>query len=249
MQPDVYYHTGRSHTDMLNSVEAAVRKVIDMGYADPKRIGLHGHSYSGQGSAYISTQSKLFAAIIAGAAATDLVADFNQLWKSSGTSQHRYDTYGQGRFGTNPFDNLELYMDQSAVFNARTMDTPLLLVHGTNDGSVEWLQAIEFYNALRFNGKPVILLSYEGEAHGFTRYDNQYDVMVRMHQFYDHHLKGEKPVEWIANGIPFIKKKTPTGAAAQPVQLIGPGGGIGTPGTGGGGGGAGGTGRGGGAGN
>ena len=247
MQPDVYYHTGRSHTDMLNSVEAAVRKVIEMGYADPKRIGLHGHSYSGQGSAYISTQSKLFAAIIAGAAATDLVADFNQLWKSSGTSQHRYDTYGQGRFGTNPFDNLELYMDQSAVFHARTMDTPLLLVHGTNDGSVEWLQAIEFYNALRFNGKPVILLSYEGEAHGFTRYDNQYDVMVRMHQFYDHHLKGEKPVEWIANGIPFIKKKTPTGAAAQPVQLIGPGGGIGTPGTGGGG--AGGTGRGGGAGN
>ena len=43
--------------------------------------------------------------------------------------------------------------------------------------------------------------------------------------------KGEKPVEWIASGIPFIKKKPPTGAAAQPVQLIGPGGGIGTPGT------------------
>ncbi|MEX2282014.1 MAG: prolyl oligopeptidase family serine peptidase [Gemmatimonadota bacterium] len=231
MQPDVYYHTGRSHTDMLNSVEAAVRKVIELGYADPKRIGLHGHSYSGQGSAYISTQSKLFAAIIAGAAATDLVADFNQLWKSSGTSQHRYDTYGQGRFGTNPYDNLALYMDQSPVFQARTMDTPLLLVHGTNDGSVEWLQAVEFYNALRFLGKPVIFLSYEGEAHGFTRYDNQYDVMVRMHQFYDHHLKGEKPVDWIASGIPFVKKKTPTGAAAQPVQLIGPGGGIGTPGT------------------
>ena len=34
--------------------------------------------------------------------ATNLVADFNQLWKSSGTNQHRYDIYGQGRFGTNP---------------------------------------------------------------------------------------------------------------------------------------------------
>ena len=46
-------------------------------------------------------------------------------------------------------------------------------------------------------------------------------------------LKGEKPAEWIANGIPFLKKKPPTGAAAQPVQLMGPGGGVGTPGSGG----------------
>lgn len=231
MQPDVYYHTGRSHTDMLNSVEAAVRRVIELGYADPMRIGLHGHSYSGQGSAYISTQSKLFNAVVAGAAATDLVADFNQLWKTSGTNQHRYDIYGQGRFGTNPFDNLQLFMDQSALFNAKTMDTHLLMLQGTNDGSVEWLQGVEFYNALRFLGKSIIYLSYEGEAHGFTRYDNQYDVMVRMHQYYDHYLKGEPAADWIENGLPFLKKKAPTGAAAQPVTLMGGGAGVGTPGT------------------
>jgi dipeptidyl aminopeptidase/acylaminoacyl peptidase len=229
MVPDIYYHTGRSHTDMLNSIEAAVKKVSDLGYADPKRVGLHGHSYSGQGSAYISTQSKMFSAVIAGAAAVDLVADFNQLWKTTGTNQHRYDTYGQGRFGTNPYENLDLFIDQSAVFHAKTMNTPLLLVQGTNDGSTEWLQGVEFYNALRFLNKPVIFLSYEGESHGFTRYDNQYDVEVRMHQFYDHYLKGAPAAEWIANGVPFIKKKTPTGAAAQPVQLMGGGAGIGTP--------------------
>jgi dipeptidyl aminopeptidase/acylaminoacyl peptidase len=245
MQPDVYYHTGASHTDMLNSVEAAVKRVVELGYADPKHVGLHGHSYSGQGSAYISTTSKMFAAVVAGAAATDLVADFNQLWKTSGTSQHQYDIYGQGRFGTNPYDNLALFMDQSAVFHAKTMDTPLLLLQGTNDGSVEWLQGVEFYNALRFLKKPVIFLSYEGEAHGFTRYDNQYDVMVRMHQFYDTYLKGAPAADWIANGIPFLKKKTPTGAAAQPVQLMGGGAGIGTPGTAGGAAGAGGRGGGG----
>jgi dipeptidyl aminopeptidase/acylaminoacyl peptidase len=239
MVPDIYYHTGRSHTDMLNSVEAAVRRVEELGYADPKKVGLHGHSYSGQGSAYISTQSKLFSAVVAGAAAVDLIADFNQLWKTSGTNQHRYDTYGQGRFGTNPYDNPELFMDQSAVFHVKTMNTPLLIVQGTNDGSTEWLQGVEFYNALRFNNKPVIFLSYEGEAHGFTRYDNQYDVMVRMHQFYDYHLKGMAPADWIVNGVPFIKKKAPTGEAARPVQLIGPGGGLGTPMTGGAGAGAG----------
>ncbi|MEP6491399.1 MAG: prolyl oligopeptidase family serine peptidase [bacterium] len=239
MVPDIYYHTGRSHTDMLNSIEAAVKRVEDLGYADPKRVGLHGHSYSGQGAAYVSTQSKMFAAVVAGAAAVDLVADFNQLWKTSGTNQHRYDTYGQGRFGTNPYENLALFQDQSAVFHAQTMNTPLLIEQGTNDGSTEWLQGVEFYNALRFLKKPVIFLSYEGEAHGYTRYDNQYDVEVRMHQFYDHHLKGMPAADWIANGVPFTKKKTPTGAAAQPVQLMGGGAGIGTPMTAGGGGGGG----------
>lgn len=237
--PDIYYHTGRSHTDMLNSVEAAVKRVEDLGYADPKRVGLHGGSYSGQGGAYISTQSKMFAAIAIRAAAVDLIADFNQLWKTTGTNQHRYDTYGQGRFGANPYDNLSLFMDQSAVFHAQSMNTPLLIFQGTNDGSTEWLQGVEFYNALRFLKKPVIFLSYEGEGHGFTRYDNQYDVEVRMHQFYDHYLKDAPEAGWIANGVPFIKKQTPTGAAAQPVQLIGGGGGIGTPMTAGGGGGAG----------
>jgi dipeptidyl aminopeptidase/acylaminoacyl peptidase len=238
MVPDIYYHTGRSHTDMLNSIEAAVKRVEDLGYADPKRVGLHGHSYSGQGAAYVSTQSKMFAAVVAGAAAVDLIADFNQLWKTSGTNQHRYDTYGQGRFGTNPYENLALFQDQSAVFHAQTMNTPLLIEQGTNDGSTEWLQGVEFYNALRFLKKPVIFLSYEGEAHGYTRYDNQYDVEVRMHQFYDHYLKGVPAADWIANGVPFLKKKTPTGAAAQPVQLMGGGAGIGTPMTGGGGAGA-----------
>jgi len=122
-----------------------------------------------------------------------------------------------------------LFMDQSAIFHAKDMNTPLLILQGTNDGSTEWLQGVEFYNALRFLKKPVIFLSYEGEGHGFTRYDNQYDVEVRMHQFYDHYLKGAPQADWIANGVPFIKKKTPTGAAAQPVQLMGGGAGLGTP--------------------
>jgi dipeptidyl aminopeptidase/acylaminoacyl peptidase len=233
LTPDIYLHTGRTHTDHLHSVEAAVKRTIELGYTDPKRVGLHGGSFSGQGGAYIATQSKMFAAVAIRAAAVDLVADFNQLWKSTGTNQHRYDTYGQGRFGTTPYDNLELYMDQSAVSHVKDMNTPLLIFQGTNDGSTEWLQGVEFYNALRFHKKPVIFLSYEGEGHGFSRYDNQYDVQVRLKQFYDHHLKDAPAAEWIANGIPFIKKKTPTGAAAQPVQLMGPGGGVGTPMTGG----------------
>jgi dipeptidyl aminopeptidase/acylaminoacyl peptidase len=192
---------------MLECVEAAVKKVIEMGYADPDRVALHGHSYSGQGSAFISTRSDMFAAIVAGAAATNLVSDFNQLWKSAGTNQHRYDIYGQGRFGTNPFDDPELYEHESAVFSARSMNTPLMLLHGTDDGSVEWLQAVEFYNALRFNDKPVILLSYPGEGHGLRKFENQKDFQVRMREFFDHHLKGAPAPEWMTRGRSFLEKE------------------------------------------
>ena len=50
MLPDVHFRTGSSHSDMLECVEAATRKVIEMGYADPKRIAVTGHSYGGEGA-------------------------------------------------------------------------------------------------------------------------------------------------------------------------------------------------------
>ena len=208
MQPDIHLNTGRTHSDMLDCVEAAVTKVIELGYADPKAVSLHGHSFSGQGSAFISTRSKMFAAIVYGAGATDLVADFNQLWKSSGTSQHRYDIYGQGRFGTNPYDDPELFKSESAVYNVETMDTPLMFMQGSEDGSVEYYQAVEFYNALRFNGKNAIMLEYPGAGHGLRKLVNQKDFQKRTRQFLDHYLKGKPAPEWMTKGQPYIKGKT-----------------------------------------
>ncbi len=206
MQPDVHFRTRTTHSDMMECVEAALRRVIEMGYADPDRIAVHGHSFSGQGSAYIATHSTMFRAIVYGAGATNLVSDFNQLWKSAGTNQHRYDIYGQGRFGANIFDDLDLYIEQSAVYHARDMNTPLLILHGTADGSVEWLQAVEFYNALRFNDKPVILLSYPGAGHGLRKHENQLDFQRRARAFLDHHLKDAPAPEWMISGRRFIDK-------------------------------------------
>jgi len=207
MQPDVHFRTRTSHSDMLECVEAAVKKVIEMGYADPERIGLHGHSYSGGGSAYISMRSKMFAAIAAGAAPINLTSEFNQLFNSSGQNNHSYDIYGQGRYGTNPYDDPELYREQSAITHVRTMNTPLLYLHGVDDPTVEYLQGMEFYNGLRFNEKPVIFLSYPGEGHGLRRLENQKDFTIRLHQFFDHHLKGKPAPEWMTKGVPYLKKE------------------------------------------
>jgi dipeptidyl aminopeptidase/acylaminoacyl peptidase len=84
LQPDVHFRGGSSHSDMLECVEAAIAKVVEMGYADPARVGLHGHSYSGGGASYIATRSNAFAAIVAGAAPINLVNEFNILFRGSG---------------------------------------------------------------------------------------------------------------------------------------------------------------------
>jgi dipeptidyl aminopeptidase/acylaminoacyl peptidase len=206
LQPDVHLNTGTTHSDMLDCVTAATRKVIELGYADPERIALGGGSFSGGGSAFIATQTDMFAAIIARAAPINLAGEFNILFSGSGQNNHSYDIYGQGRYGTNPFDDPELYREQSPITHVKNMNTPLLYLHGVQDGSVEYLQGMEFYNALRFLGKPIIFLSYPDEGHNLRRYENQIDFTKRLWQFLDHHLKGSPAPDWMVNGVPFLRR-------------------------------------------
>jgi dipeptidyl aminopeptidase/acylaminoacyl peptidase len=206
MQPDVHFRGGSSHSDMLECVEAAIAKVVELGYADPARVGLHGHSYSGGGASYIATRSKAFAAIVASAAPINLVGEFNILFRGSGQNNHQYDIYGQGRYGSNPYDDFDRYWTQSPISGVRGMDTPLLYMHGEDDQIVEYNQGMEFYNALRFNRKPVIFLSYPGEGHSLTKLENNLDYLTRMEQFYGHYLKGLLLPPWMRDGERFIDK-------------------------------------------
>ncbi|TVP53589.1 MAG: S9 family peptidase, partial [Gemmatimonadales bacterium] len=206
MQPDIHFRTRTTHTDMLESVEAAVRAVIDLGFADPEAVGLNGHSFSGGGSAYIAGRSTLFSAIVAGAAPINLRSEFNQLFRGSGQNNHGYDIHGQGRYGTDPYTDLELYLEQSPITHVPTMDTPMIYLHGEDDQVVEYLQGMELYNAARFLGKPLIFLSYPGEGHGLSRLENRLDFQVRIGQFYDHHLKGEPAPDWMTDGVPFLER-------------------------------------------
>jgi dipeptidyl aminopeptidase/acylaminoacyl peptidase len=213
MLPDVHFRTGNSHSDMLEAVEAATRKVIEMGYADPKRIGVTGHSYGGEGAAFIGTQSKMFAAIGMGAGVTDLFNDFNQNWgwsyqvqAGSGNTGFDYYLYGQGRWGFSPWENPEKYRHESALVHAPKVTTPFLIMHGTADPTVGFENGLAFYNALRYNGKKAVLLAYPNEGHGLRGMANRKDLTIRYFQFFDHYLKGAPAPKWLSEGVPFLKK-------------------------------------------
>ena len=214
MLPDIHFRTGSSHSDMLECVEAAVKKVIEMGYADSKRIGVHGHSYGGEGAAFIGTRSKMFAAVGMGAGVTDLTSDFSQSWGwtyqvngGSGANGNDYYIYGQGRWGVSPWDNPELYRFESALTHAKDAPSPFLIMHGTADPTVSFTEGMNFYNALRYNGKRAFMLAYPGEGHGLRGMANRKDLTVRYFEYFDHYLKGAPAPKWMTDGVPFINKK------------------------------------------
>ena len=214
MMPDVHFRTGSSHSDMLECVEAATRKVIEMGYADPKRIGVTGHSYGGEGAAYVGTMSKMFAAVGMGAGVVDLANDFNMNWGwsyaapgGSGDTAFQYYLFDQGRWGFSPWDQPDRYRNESALTWAPKTVAPFLIMHGTSDPTVGFINGLAFYNALRFNGKKAVLLAYPGEGHHLGGVANQKDLTVRFMEFFDHYLKGAPAPKWLSDGVPYLTKE------------------------------------------
>ncbi len=220
MFADIHYHTGKSHSDQLEGVEAATKKVIELGYADPKHIGLNGHSYGGEGAGFIATRSRMFAAVGVGAGVSDLYTDFDQSWGwsyqntsgSSGQNGLDYYIYGQGRWGFSPWDKPDVYHFESSLTHAPEATAAILIMHGTADPTVSFNEGLKFYTALRYNKKNATLLAYLNEPHGLRGLANRKDLTIRYFQFFDHYLRGAPAPKWLTAGVPYLVKddvKTP----------------------------------------
>jgi dipeptidyl aminopeptidase/acylaminoacyl peptidase len=200
------YEAGKPGTSALDDVTAAVQRVIDLGYADPDAIGLQGHSWGGYESSFIVTQTDMFAAVVTGAPLTNLMSMYNILYKSSGSLNGPILQWSQGRMDISPWEDFDAWVRESPIHHAGNISTPFVILHGTEDGAVDWNQGLEFYAAARRLGKEVILLSYPDEPHHLQDEANQKDFQIRMKQFFDHHLMGVPAPEWMTEGVPFLRK-------------------------------------------
>lgn len=207
-QPDNVYEVGKPGTSSLDCITSATQRVIDLGYADPDRIGLQGHSWGGYQSSFILTQTDMFKCVVTGAPPTDIESFYNNIYGNSGTNHTGIMEIGQVRMGrnVNPWNSREIYQRENPMFHAQNIKVPFMILHGTADGAVDWTQGLEFYNAARRLGKEVIFLSYPGEPHHLRREANQKDFQIRMKAYFDHYLMDKEAPEWIIEGIPHLKK-------------------------------------------
>ncbi len=204
--PDVVFTTGHPGQSFVKCLVPAVQKLVDMGVADPKKLGLHGHSWGGYGTAYMVTQTNMFAAAVAGAPVANMTSAYDGIrWESGIARQFQYEK-SQSRIGGSLWEKRDLFLENSPLFFVDRVKTPVLIEHGDEDGAVPWYQGIEFYLALRREGKDCILLQYRGEPHHLQKYPNKLDYSIKMRQYFDHYLKGEPAADWIVNGQPYQGK-------------------------------------------
>jgi len=199
--PDIRFDVGQPGYAATKCLVPGVQKLVDMGIADLEAIGLHGHSWSGYQTAFVITQTDIFAAAVAGAPVSNMTSAYSGIrWASGLARQFQYEK-SQSRIGGSLWEYPERYIENSPVFFADRIQTPLLIQFGDEDGAVPWYQGIELYLAMRRLGKDCIFLQYRGEPHHLQKYANKLDYSIKMKQYFDHYLKGMPAPEWIRTGI------------------------------------------------
>ena len=199
--PDIRYQVNHPGESAVDCITSAVKEVLKKGVVDAERIGLLGHSWGAYQAAYIISQTDMFAASVAGAPLTDLISMYGSIyWESGRSNQDMFET-GQARLRNPWWQIKEEFMKNSPVFQAEKIHTPLLMIFGTEDRSVDWRQGLELYITMRRMKKPCILLSYEGEGHTISLQENEQDQTLRILDYFDFYLKKSKPQKWISEGV------------------------------------------------
>ncbi|MFC0261650.1 alpha/beta hydrolase family protein [Fontibacter flavus] len=199
--PDIVYQMDDPGMSAVWCVLPAVKEAIKTGVIDENKMGLHGHSWGGYQTSFLITQTDMFKAAAAGAPLTNMISMYDLIYWNSGGGNMSIFEASQGRFTGGPWENWDSYQRNSPVYHVKNVKTPLLMLHNDKDGAVDFTQGIEYYNALRRLKKPVIMVQYKGENHGLSKLENRKDYSVRMMEFFDYHLKGAEPADWIKNGV------------------------------------------------
>ncbi len=201
--PDVVFEVGQPGYSATKAVVSGVQHLIDIGLADPDAIALHGHSWSGYQTAHVITESDIFRTAIAGAPVANMTSAYSGIrWGSGVARQFQYEQ-GQSRISGSLWEARDEYIENSPVFFADRINTPLLILHGDVDDAVPWYQSIELYLAMRRLGKEAVFLQYRDEPHHPQTYANKLDWAMKMKQWLDHYLKGDPPAAWITEGVPY----------------------------------------------
>ncbi len=191
--PDTPLHLGTPMRDLAATVLPGIDRVVDLGIADPERIGVMGSSYGGYSTFALVVQTTRFKAAIVKYGFSNLISLYSQMGRDGSNVGIGIAEEGQGRMGGPPWQFRERYVENSPYFFFDRVRAPLLIIHGSEDTTVPAFLGDEAFVALRRLGKEVTYVKYEGEGHGFFSYAAELDSVKRIIAWFDDHLK--KPEE------------------------------------------------------
>jgi acetyl esterase/lipase len=204
--PDIHYTTGHPGKNAYDYIVSGTRALVKKGWVDSTNMALQGHSWGGYQAAQVATMTKMYKAIWAGAPVANMTSAYGGIrWESGVSRQFQYERT-QSRIGGTLWEKLPLYLENSPLFHLDKVTVPMVIMANDADGAVPWYQGIELFTGLRRLGKKVWMFNYNGQGHGLTQRQDMRDYQIRMQQFFDWILKGEKPAKWITEGVPAVKK-------------------------------------------
>lgn len=186
--PDIPFRYTQAMTDIPGAVLPALDTLVAEGIADESRLGLFGHSQGGYTALALLTQTKRFrcAAVVCG---------FGNLFGAYGQMQQDGEAndiaFREFRMGGTPWEQPDLYRANSPAFFLPNITTPLLLIHGDADRSVQPFLANEIFVGLRRLGREVEYALYRGEGHVPDRWSpaNRQDYAERVLRWFTTRLR------------------------------------------------------------
>ena len=167
---------GGDFEDIMSGVDYLIKE----GIADSEKIGIGGWSYGGFMTSWVVSQTGRFKAAIMGAGLSNLTSMY-------GTTD--IPSFMKIYFGVHPFSGKEVYEMRSAITFIKNVQTPTLILHGEEDDRVPISQAYEFYKGLQDMGVETKFVIYPREPHGIKEHAHQLDLIRRVLDWYDCHLK------------------------------------------------------------
>ena len=159
-------------------------------FINPKKIGCMGASYGGFMTQYLQTVTDIFAAAVSHAGITNHTSYWGEgYWGYNYSEVSMANSY--------PWSHRQLYVDQSPLFNADKIHTPLLLLHGNADTNVPLIESLQMFTALKLLGRDVALVEVEGENHHILDYAKKEKWLATQMAWFARWLKDD-PTWWEA---------------------------------------------------
>lgn len=168
-------------------IEGTKKFLAEHSFADEKHVGCIGASYGGFMTMLLTTRTDIFAAAISHAG----ISSISSYW---GVGYWGYAYSAEATADSYPWNAKDLYVNQSPLFNADKVTTPLLLLTGDSDTNVPPGESIQLYTALKILGKEVELVTVKNEDHHIFGYKNRIEWHNTIMAWWDKYLKNQE--EW-----------------------------------------------------